>query len=63
VPIPFEIAYDPARIDPRTTCAAQARIEEDGRLRFITYTRYPALTRNAATHVDMMLKSVGSAPR
>jgi len=63
VPIPFEIAYDPARIDPRMTYAVQARIEEDGRLLFINDTRHPVLTRNAPAHVDMVLKAVGATPR
>jgi putative lipoprotein len=63
VPVPFELAFDPARIDPRMTYAVQARIEEDGRLLFINDTRHPVLTRGAPSQVDMVLKAVGAKPR
>ena len=58
-PFAFEIAYDPARIDPRMTYAVTARIEEGGRLRFISDQRYAVITRGAPSHVDMVLKAVG----
>ena len=32
VPIPFELWYDPAKIDSRITYAVQARIERGGKL-------------------------------
>jgi uncharacterized lipoprotein YbaY len=37
----------------------QARIEEDGKLRFISDQHYGVITRGAPTHVDMVLKAVG----
>lgn len=59
VPFAFEIAYDPARIDPRMTYAVSARIEEGGRLRFISDQRHAVITRGAPSHVDLVLKAVG----
>jgi len=65
VPIAFEIAYDPRRIEGRFSYAVQARIEdEDGRLRFISDRRYPVLTRGAGQHVDLVLSAVAApAPK
>ena len=59
VPFAFEIPYDPAKIEANHTYAVQARIEEDGRLRFINDQHYAVITRGAPTHVDMVLKPVG----
>lgn len=61
VPFAFEIAYDPARIDPRMTYAVSARIEEGGRLRFISDQRHAVITRGAPSHVELVLKAVGGA--
>jgi len=61
VPFAFEITYDPARIDPRMTYAISARIEEGGRLRFISNQRHAVITRGAPGHVDIVLKAVGGA--
>jgi len=58
VPFAFEIAYDPAKIVANHSYAVQARIEDDGKLRFISDQRYAVLTRGAPTHVDMVLKAV-----
>ena len=58
VPFFFEIPYDPAKIEANHTYAVQARIEEDGRLRFINDQRYAVITRNAPMHVDMVLRPV-----
>jgi putative lipoprotein len=64
VPFAFEIAYDPAKIDPRLSYAVQARIEDGGKLLFINGQRYAVITRGAPTHVDMVLKAVGGpAPK
>lgn len=58
VPFAFEISYDPKRIEERFTYAVQARIEVDGRLRFINDQRYPVLTRGAGDRVDLLLRAV-----
>lgn len=59
VPFPFSIAYDPAGIDPRMSYAVQARIEDGGRLLFISDQHHGVITRGAPTHVDLVLKAVG----
>ena len=61
VPIPFEIAYDPASIDPRFTYAVQARITADGQLLFISDTVTPVITRGAPTSdVEIVVVPVSS---
>lgn len=62
VPFPFELTYDPSRIDPRMTYAVQARIEAGGRLLFINDTRYAVITRGAPTRVEIVVRPVGAAP-
>ena len=62
VPFSFEIPFDPAKIAANYSYAVQARIEVDGKLRFISDRHYAVITRGAPTHVDMVLRSVG-APR
>jgi putative lipoprotein len=59
VPFAFSIAYDPSRISARNTYAVQARIDDDGKLRFISDQRYPVLTRGAPSQVDVVVKPVG----
>jgi len=59
-PFAFEISYDPAKIVANYSYAVQARIEVDGRLRFISDQHYGVITRGAPDHVDMVLKSVGN---
>ena len=61
VPFAFAMNYDPGRIETNHTYAVQARIEDDGKLRFINDQRYAVITRGEPTHVDLVLKSVGSA--
>ena len=39
VPLPFHLTYDPAQVKPGHTYAISARIEQDGRLLFITTER------------------------
>jgi len=63
VPFAFEIPYDPARIDERMSYAVQARIEDGGRLLFISDQHYSVITRGAPTTVNLLLKSVGHSPR
>jgi uncharacterized lipoprotein YbaY len=61
VPIPFELTYDPAAIDPRMTYAVSARITVDGKLTWINDTRYSVLTRDApVTGVDIVVIPVGA---
>jgi len=59
VPIPFELAVDPARIDPRMRYAVSARVERQGQLLFINDTAYPVLTQGAGYSVNMVLVRAG----
>ena len=61
VPFAFEIAFDPAKIEARYSYAVQARIEQDGKLRFISGRHYAVITRGAPDHVDIVLRSVGTS--
>jgi putative lipoprotein len=55
-PFPYELAYDPAQIDPRMTYAVSARITEGNDLLFISDTVNPVLTRGAPlTGVDILV--------
>jgi len=58
VPFSFEIPFDPSKIEVNHTYAVQARIEEGGRLLFISDQLYAVITRDAPIHVDMVLRSV-----
>jgi putative lipoprotein len=63
LPVPFELAYDPARIEANHSYAVQARIEFQGQLAFITDQQYPVLTRGAPAHVDLVVKRVPKKDR
>ncbi len=58
VPIPFELSYDPAKIDHRMTYAVQARIERGVRLLFISTSVFPVITRGNPTHVEVKVDPV-----
>jgi putative lipoprotein len=60
MPFAFEIAFDPATIEANLSYAVQARIEDDGRLRFVSDRHYAVITGGAPTHVDMVLRAVGT---
>jgi len=58
-PFEFDLAYHVAKIDPRHSYSVSARIEVNGKLRFITDTIYPVLTDSAKTdNVDLRLVGV-----
>jgi uncharacterized lipoprotein YbaY len=61
VPIPFEIDYDPARIDQRHSYTIQARILVDGEPRFISSTAHPVITRGNPTTVEVVVTPVRPA--
>ena len=60
VPFAFELAYEPAAIRAAHTYAVQVRIEEDGRLLFISDTRHPVITRDHPSHVDIVVRRVAA---
>lgn len=58
VPIPFSLSYDPQRIVPSHTYAVQARIEVDGKLRFINTSSNPVVTNGKPASVDVRVSPV-----
>lgn len=58
VPVPFELKFDPERIDAKHTYALSARIVVDDKLRFINDKSYPVLTRDNPSRVEIILKPV-----
>jgi uncharacterized lipoprotein YbaY len=55
-PIPFEITYDPSRINPSHRYAVRARILVDGKLYFTTGKHYQVLTAGQSTDVALLLR-------
>ena len=63
VPIPFELAYDPAPIDPAGTYLLYARILVNGATTFASATGAPVLTNGApAGNVELVVSPVAAAP-
>jgi len=56
VPFEFALAYDESRILPAHTFAVQVRIEDGGRLLFISDTMHPVITRGAPFRVDIVVR-------
>lgn len=57
VPIPFELSYDPAQIDPRMSYALNVRITVDEQLRWINTERIAILTQGApVTDVEVVVQ-------
>jgi putative lipoprotein len=61
VPFTFEVTFDPAQIVANHTYAVQARIEDDGKLRFISDQRYAVVTGGAPITADILLRPVGGS--
>lgn len=58
VPVPFELAYEPAKIDPKHTYSVSARITVDGQLRFLNTSAHLVLTQGHPAKVNLMLQPV-----
>lgn len=58
VPVPFSLSYDPKKIIKLHSYAVQARIEVDGKLRFINTAPYPVITNGKPTTVDIRVSPV-----
>jgi putative lipoprotein len=58
VPVPFELKFDPEKIDAKHMYAVSASILVKGELRFISDKAYPVLTRGNAAHVEVIVKPV-----
>jgi putative lipoprotein len=61
VPVPFELTFDPAKIDAKRAYSVSAKITVDGKLMFTTDQAYPVLTNGKPSHVDLILKQVPAA--
>jgi uncharacterized lipoprotein YbaY len=63
VPIPFEVWYDPAVINPRDTYTVQARIFEGNQLLFTTTQPKPVITQgNPTTGVEITMERPATTP-
>lgn len=62
VPIPFELAYDPAQIDERNRYNVSARILVNNELRWISQEAHPVLTQGGAVdEVEILVKRTSAA--
>jgi putative lipoprotein len=57
VPIPFSLSYDTAHIVATHTYVVQARIEVEGKLRYISTTSNPVITNGKPSHADIRVSS------
>jgi putative lipoprotein len=55
VPIPFELTFDPAKIDPKHSYSVSARILTGNDLRFTSDKSYPVLTQGNPSKADLIL--------
>jgi putative lipoprotein len=58
VPVPFELKFDPEKIDAKHMYAVSASILVNGELRFVSDEAYPVVTRGNAAHVEVIVKPV-----
>jgi uncharacterized lipoprotein YbaY len=58
VPIPFELRYDPAKIDPKHTYNVSARIVLGDQLLFASDTAHRVITDNNPSSVEIIVRSV-----
>jgi putative lipoprotein len=58
VPIPFEIVYRPANIDPTHTYAVQARILQGRRLLFANTTTYKVITNGVVSNIEVVVEQM-----
>jgi putative lipoprotein len=62
VPIPFQLSYNPADIDPSHTYQLRANITTNGTMRFTSTTAYPVITRGAPMQANIVLQQVQASP-
>jgi putative lipoprotein len=58
VPLPFELHYDPAKIDPKHRYALSARITVADQLMFMNTTAYRVITQGNPAKADILLQMV-----
>lgn len=57
-PVAFSLGYDPAKVSPSARIAVSARVEVDGRLRFINDTHIPVINGGPTEGVEVLVKEV-----
>lgn len=62
VPLPFELRYDPSRIEPDHLYAVKAAIRSGGRLLFATEKDQQVITKGNPTRVDLLLVRPAEPP-
>ena len=62
VPIPFQLSYNQADINPGHTYKVQANISVNGKPVFTTATPEPVITNGAPTQVSLMLQQAPASP-
>jgi len=58
VPFKFALEYDASAIQPSHTYAVQVRIANGDRLLFISDKMHPVITRDAPTHLDIVVRHI-----
>jgi uncharacterized lipoprotein YbaY len=58
VPVPFELKFDPAKIDPKHSYSIRATILVGSQQRFTTTKAYPVITQGSPSHVELILQPV-----
>jgi putative lipoprotein len=62
VPVPFQLPYNPAEIQPAHRYTVRANITVDGDLLFTTSDMYPVLTHGGGNEVALNLQAVRQGP-
>jgi uncharacterized lipoprotein YbaY len=62
VPLPFELKFDPAKIDPKHSYSVRATILMEGQPHFVTDKAYAVLTQGHPSHVELILQQVPAEP-
>ena len=61
-PIPFEVSYDPAEIDPSHTYQVRATLTANGTLLLTSTSAYRVLTHGAPSRAAIVLQKPGAIP-
>ncbi|MCU0503999.1 MAG: YbaY family lipoprotein [Anaerolineae bacterium] len=62
-PYPFELTYDPAKIDQRNTYAVRATIRDGDKLLFTSTQAHLVITRgNPTSGIEIVMQQVGGTP-
>jgi heat shock protein HslJ/uncharacterized lipoprotein YbaY len=59
-PVPFQITFDPAQIDPRYSYSVRATITHEGKLLYTSTQAYPVITRGAPRYdIEIQVEPIG----